>query len=701
MKPSNQTLVLTGLSILLALTCTLGVRGSAITIAPASPSMLVGQHVTLTQSGAVTPVSISVGGWHTCVMYSDQSIRCTGLNNQGEVGNNDYHNVTELTPAIGTVNPVALLTGSEHTCTLVADGRMQCWGTNYTGQLGDGTMGGFALVPQFVHNISNAIRAYTGGYFTCAMLPDHTIECWGRNQDGQIGNGDSTTDVALPVPVNGLGPVTDLAPGGYHNCALMPDNTVECWGRNVRGQVGDGTTNSPVTSPHVVSGLHAAALNLGVWHSCALLADGTVQCWGQNDYGQIGTTGAFSDVPVTVAGLSGVVSLSLGTLHSCAVLADGTVRCWGSDTFGELGDGTTTSTPAPVTVQGITNPRQISAGAGHTCALKQDSSVWCWGENDYGELGNGTLTSSLAPVKMHETGLTWTSDNPSVATVDGSGVVNGVARGTATISVTDPFGNVGSVTVTVRDVLTLAVLEQGDGGGTVISSPAGINCPTACSGSFDIGSQVVLTATPRAGDSAFAGWTGCDSVSGATCTVTMSSARSVTAIFMLQRFTLTAARNGDGQGTLTSSPAGINCGTACSSDYVINTTVTLTAAPGQTSVLSGWSGCDAVSGNTCTVTMTNAKSVTATFMLKRFTLTVTKGGIGKGTVTSSPAGVNCGTNCSSDYVINTTVTLTATPALGSVFTGWTGCDAVNGSACTVAITNNKSVNASFLGIPLP
>jgi hypothetical protein len=93
--------------------------------------------------------------------------------------------------------------------------------------------------------------------------------------------------------------------------------------------------------------------------------------------------------------------------------------------------------------------------------------------------------------------------------------------------------------------------------------------------------------------------------------------------------------------------------------------------------------------------------VTAIFMLKRFTLAVTKTGIGKGTVTSSPSGINCGTACSSDYVIRTAVTLTPAPALGSVFTGWTGCDAVNGDSCSVTMTAAKQVNADFIGVPLP
>jgi hypothetical protein len=151
---------------------------------------------------------------------------------------------------------------------------------------------------------------------------------------------------------------------------------------------------------------------------------------------------------------------------------------------------------------------------------------------------------------------------------------------------------------------------------------------------------------------------------------------------------------------VTSSPAGINCGAACATDFVTNTTVTLTAAPGADSVFSGWTGCNSVSGATCTVTMANARSVNASFTLKVFTLTVAKTGLGKGTVTSNPAGISCGTDCTGDFVINTTVTLTATPSLLNIFTGWTGCDAVNGSVCTVQMTAAKAVSANFLGVPL-
>jgi hypothetical protein len=175
----------------------------------------------------------------------------------------------------------------------------------------------------------------------------------------------------------------------------------------------------------------------------------------------------------------------------------------------------------------------------------------------------------------------------------------------------------------------------------------------------------------------------------------------VTATFAQKTFTLTVSKS-EQHRTVTSSPTGINCGTACSSDYVVNTSVTLTASPAANSVFVGWTGCNSTSGATCTVLMTAAKSVTANFDLKRFTLTtaVSRVVLGNGTVTSSPAGISCGSDCSEAYVVGTAVTLTATPTGVSLFNGWTGCDAVNGATCTVTMNAAKSVTASFIGVSL-
>jgi hypothetical protein len=174
------------------------------------------------------------------------------------------------------------------------------------------------------------------------------------------------------------------------------------------------------------------------------------------------------------------------------------------------------------------------------------------------------------------------------------------------------------------------------------------------------------------------------------------------------RYGLSVAKAGAGTGTVTSSsnpssPSQINCGSTCSAEYDSGTVVTLSAQPAAGSTFTGWTGCDAVSGGVCTVNMTAARSVTATFGRQRFVLSVTKEsmGFGTGTVTStsSPSSatqINCGNTCSASYDASTVVTLTATPTPGSSFVRWQGCDAVSGNTCTVTMNGSRSVNAAFL-----
>ncbi|MCG3116855.1 MAG: PA14 domain-containing protein [Candidatus Manganitrophus sp. SA1] len=241
--------------------------------------------------------------------------------------------------------------------------------------------------------------------------------------------------------------------------------------------------------------------------------------------------------------------------------------------------------------------------------------------------------------------------------------------------------------------VTLSVTKSGAGTGTVTSSPAGIDCGAACSAAFNINTSVTLTAAPAA-NSTFTGWSGCNSTSGTSCTVTMNAAKTVTASFTLQTFPLTVTKSGTGTGTVTSSPAGINCGAACSAIYSSGTVVTLSPLPSADSNFTGWSGCDNVSGTSCTVTINAAKTVTATFTLKVFALSVAKTGNGGGTVTSSPAGINCGATCSVSFSFGTPVTLTAAPSANSNFTGWSGACTGTGN-CTVTMDAARSVTATF------
>jgi List-Bact-rpt repeat protein len=240
---------------------------------------------------------------------------------------------------------------------------------------------------------------------------------------------------------------------------------------------------------------------------------------------------------------------------------------------------------------------------------------------------------------------------------------------------------------------TLTVSKSGAGSGTVSSSPAGINCGASCSTSYVIGTQVTLTATPAAG-STFTGWTGGGCAGTGTCVVTMNADTTVTAGFVVQSFALTVNRSGNGTGTVTSAPTGINCGATCSTSFSFGTQVTLTASAATGSTFTGWSGGSCSGTGTCVVTINAATTVTANFTVPTFLLTVTKAGAGSGTVTSTPAGINCGPSCSVSFNINTMVTLTATPVAGSTFMNWTGaCTGAGG--CTVTMSAARAVTANF------
>jgi len=163
------------------------------------------------------------------------------------------------------------------------------------------------------------------------------------------------------------------------------------------------------------------------------------------------------------------------------------------------------------------------------------------------------------------------------------------------------------------------------------------------------------------------------------------------AVGVVDVFTLTVNQSGTGNGTVTSSPTGINCGATCTATFAPGTSVTLTATPAANSTFAGFSGnVDCSDG---VVTMNANKTCTATFNLQQFTLTVNNVGSGSGTVTSTPAGINCGADCSETFTIDTSVTLTATPAADSTFAGFSGdADCSDG---VVTMNADRTCTATF------
>src|SRR6266849_4435683 len=260
----------------------------------------------------------------------------------------------------------------------------------------------------------------------------------------------------------------------------------------------------------------------------------------------------------------------------------------------------------------------------------------------------------------------------------------------------DTAGGTGPPTITSFDPTSGPVGTSVTINGTNFTGATAVTFNTA-GASFTVTSATAIQAPVPAGAT-----TGPLSVTTPGGTATSANAFTV-------KVPLTATKAGTGSGTVTSSssppsPTQIDCGATCLAFYDSGTVVTLSARPNFLSVFDHWSDCDAVSGRTCTVTMSAARSVTANFTLQRFTLTVYKAsilGIGNGTVTSnsipaSPTQINCGPTCSASYDYGTVVTLSARPNFLSVFDHWSDCDAVSGRTCTVTMSAARSVTANFL-----
>jgi len=256
-----------------------------------------------------------------------------------------------------------------------------------------------------VAGLSN-VTAITAGFdHTCALLGTGAVKCWGRNTNGQLGDG-TTIDHHLPVTVDAtdLGAATQVAAGGNHTCAVKSGSGGSyCWGSNNHGQLGNNRTTDSRVPAFVLSFLPFQQLSLGAEYSCGfgVRLDGTqaVFCWGLNAEGQLGTGDLVdSHQPTTVLNLTNPINVSAGRTHACATLASGAIRCWGRGTSGELGNGASISSTSPVTVTSMSDGRNVAGGSDSTCALRATGGVSCWGSNTYGQLGDGTNVSRTSPV---------------------------------------------------------------------------------------------------------------------------------------------------------------------------------------------------------------------------------------------------------------------------------------------------------------
>jgi alpha-tubulin suppressor-like RCC1 family protein len=293
--------------------------------------------------------ALTAGLAHACGVTAAGEVSCWGANESGQLGD-DSHSDRGGPAALSTdLHFSTVVAGASHTCGLAAGGRAMCWGKNLNGQLGDGTRED-RTTPRRASTGQRFVRLVAGWSHTCGRSAGGETLCWGLNDHGQLGDG-SRVDRLTPTRVSGT--FESLVAGSAHTCGIRTGQ-VFCWGDNSFGQLGDGTTEDR-TVPTPVQGLPGTPAHLaaGAVSTCALLADGTAYCWGQNIHGQLGDGSTVNRAqPSPVAGNHAFRSIFAGGALTCGFADDGLDYCWGLNQSGQLGDGTRASRSVPTRVGG-------------------------------------------------------------------------------------------------------------------------------------------------------------------------------------------------------------------------------------------------------------------------------------------------------------------------------------------------------------
>jgi alpha-tubulin suppressor-like RCC1 family protein len=381
--------------------------------------------------GIDNATEISVGESIICALLSTGQVKCWGSNQWGALGDGSSYTTepySEIPVLVsGIDNATELESGREHSCARLSTGAVDCWGDNRSGQLGIGT-GSSSVNPVTVESVSGAVEVgVSSNYYACARLGSGQVTCWGAENPAVTHSPEenfSYYENVLPTEVSGISTATALSTGGDSACALISVGKVDCWGRNELGQLGDGSTTSSATPVSVKGISNATQVSVGDRTACAILEGGRIDCWGENGYGELGNGTASDEAnpePVEVSGISDATSVSAGQDNTCAALATGAVDCWGAD-----------SSDTPTAIPGVSeavavaageaecallssghvecwnqekkvleevgylsNAVAIGAGGDHNCALLSTGAVECWGGNDNGDSDNSGDGSSL------------------------------------------------------------------------------------------------------------------------------------------------------------------------------------------------------------------------------------------------------------------------------------------------------------------
>ncbi len=302
-----------------------------------------------------------MGAEQTCALAKSGEAYCWGASEEGRPGGKASGDVLFPASAPALEGASAVAFGDRHACAL-ASSRVSCWG-----------QGPAATAPP----LTGVTALAAAGTRTCAIEPEG-VTCWGEGS---------------PLALRGVAKA--VAVGRDHVCAAFeqPSREIRCSGADEYGQTGAG---SPL-----LGGVPIVSLAAGANFTCAVAEGGVVHCWGRNDRGQLGDgTRRDAREPVVVHGLDHALQIACGGQHACARSRAKTVACWGGNEFHQLASGSTAPSATPLPLFGMLGVSAIAAGGEGTCARLDDGSVRCWGRNDRGQLGDGTTREHAVPMPL-------------------------------------------------------------------------------------------------------------------------------------------------------------------------------------------------------------------------------------------------------------------------------------------------------------
>ena len=375
-----------------------------------------------------TAVQVAAGERHTCALLDNGEVWCWGSGGNNELANGALQSSDPVKVPLGAgITASRIFVGGRVSCALTSDNRLTCWGQNHKGQIGNGTVlasGGVA--PAAVSNIPTSfVPAHVdpGGRHVCAAATGGAVWCWGDDDRNQLGTAaDGAAAVNVPGPADSITAARSVATGLEYSCAVLTDDTVSCWGRNHLAQLGRGSvTPASTAAPAAVSiGAPVSKVAAGKAFACALTTAGAVWCWGENTAGQVGdaTAGSPRLAPAQVSNLGGTaVDIVAGGAHACAVLSSGAVRCWGDNSAGQLGMGgadytardapatvaTLSVTPAPTTVPTTAAPT-VPTTVPTTVPATAPATTSPGTASPTSALSNTTTSTTVAPASGASTG---------------------------------------------------------------------------------------------------------------------------------------------------------------------------------------------------------------------------------------------------------------------------------------------------------